>query len=80
LVAEPETQGEAWIPLGGITRDKAMGLTQVVGNSYGFNVTPRPTAEYVPRHQTVVMPPVQRFEELFIWMWRRLDQQGAFAK
>ena len=39
LTGEPQTGGEALIPLKGISRQRAMSLTQTVGNSYGFNVT-----------------------------------------
>lgn len=77
LFAEPQTGGEAFIPLRGITQSRAMGLAQVVGNNYGFDVRARD--EYL-RPQIVVAPPMQRFEELFVWMWRRLDQAGAFSK
>jgi ribosome-associated translation inhibitor RaiA len=43
LTAEPETGGEAYIPLRGITQNRAMGLAQTVGNNYGFNVVPQNT-------------------------------------
>jgi hypothetical protein len=38
LTAEPQTGGEALIPLRGISQNRAMGLAQVVGNNYGFSV------------------------------------------
>lgn len=76
LFAEPQTGGEAFIPLRGITQSRAMGLAQVVGNNYGFDVRSRDGDQST---RTLVMPPMQRFEELFIWMWRRLNQQGAFS-
>jgi hypothetical protein len=41
IVGEPPTHGEAWIPLAGIGKDRAMDLTKVVGDSYGFDVSPR---------------------------------------
>lgn len=77
LFAEPQTGGEAFIPLRGIAQSRAMGLAQVVGNNYGFDVYSRPSDR--GRGPAYSMPPMQRFEELFIWMWLRLDQQGAFA-
>jgi hypothetical protein len=41
LFGEPQTGGEAFIPLRGIPQSQAMGLAQVVGNSYGFDVGPK---------------------------------------
>ncbi len=41
LAAEPQTGGEVLTPLRGISRNRAMALTQTVGNAYGFNVVPR---------------------------------------
>lgn len=41
LMGEPQTGGEALIPLQGITASRAMDLSRVVGNSYGFDVAPR---------------------------------------
>jgi hypothetical protein len=41
IVGEPPTHGEAWIPLAGIGKDRAMDLTKVVADSYGFDVGPR---------------------------------------
>lgn len=38
LFGEPQTGGEAFIPLKGITQSRAMDLAQTVGNSYGFQV------------------------------------------
>lgn len=40
LFGEPQTGGEAYIPLRGITQSRAMDLAQTVGNNYGFNVSP----------------------------------------
>ena len=39
LVGEPQTGGEALIPLRGISQSRAMGLAQYVGNAYGFSVS-----------------------------------------
>lgn len=39
LIAEPQTGGEALIPLKGISQSRAMSLAQVVGDSYGFTVS-----------------------------------------
>jgi hypothetical protein len=39
LVGEPQTGGEALIPLKGISQSRAMGLAQTVGNAYGFSVS-----------------------------------------
>jgi hypothetical protein len=39
LVGEPQTGGEALIPLRGISQGRAMGLAQTVGDSYGFSVS-----------------------------------------
>lgn len=41
LFGEPQTGGEAFIPLRGISRAMAMDLSQVVGDAYGFEVSPR---------------------------------------
>jgi hypothetical protein len=41
LVGEPQTGGEVLTPLRGITQARAMQLSQVAGNSYGFDVVPR---------------------------------------
>lgn len=41
LIGEPQTGGEALIPLRGISRSSAMGLSQAVGNAYGFDVVQR---------------------------------------
>lgn len=41
LIGEPQTGGEALIPLRGISQLRAMSLAGVVGASYGFDVTPR---------------------------------------
>lgn len=41
LMGEPQTGGEVLTPLRGISQAHAIGLTQVVGNSYGFDVMPR---------------------------------------
>lgn len=41
LIAEPGTGGEANIPLRGISQMRAMGLTQVVADSYGFSIGKR---------------------------------------
>jgi hypothetical protein len=41
LFGEPQTGGEALIPLKGISPDRAMDLAQTVGNSYGFDAVPR---------------------------------------
>lgn len=38
LFGEPSTGGEAFIPLRGISKDRAMGLARTVGDSYGFGV------------------------------------------
>lgn len=39
LVGEPQTGGEALIPLRGISQSRAMDLAQTVGNAYGFRVS-----------------------------------------
>lgn len=39
LVGEPQTGGEALIPLRGISQGRAMGLAQTVGDAYGFSVS-----------------------------------------
>jgi hypothetical protein len=39
LFGEPQTGGEAFIPLKGISQSRAMGLAQTVGNNYGFSVS-----------------------------------------
>jgi hypothetical protein len=39
LSAEPQTGGEALIPLRGISQGRAMSLAQTVGDSYGFSVS-----------------------------------------
>jgi hypothetical protein len=39
LFGEPQTGGEALIPLRGISQSAAMGLVQTVGNAYGFQVS-----------------------------------------
>lgn len=39
LFGEPQTGGEAFIPLRGISQTAAMGLAQIVGNNYGFQVS-----------------------------------------
>ncbi|WP_433078844.1 hypothetical protein ACQP1P_38510 [Dactylosporangium sp. CA-052675] len=39
LFGEPETGGEALIPLRGISQGRAMALAQTVGDSYGFSVS-----------------------------------------
>lgn len=41
LVGEPQTGGEVLTPLRGITRGRAMQLSQVAGNAHGFDVVPR---------------------------------------
>lgn len=40
LAGEPETGGEIFMPLMGISRQRAMGLAQIAGNAYGFTVVP----------------------------------------
>lgn len=39
LVGEPQTGGEALIPLRGISQGRAMSLAQTVGDAYGFGVS-----------------------------------------
>jgi hypothetical protein len=39
LVGEPQTGGEALIPLRGISQGRAMSLAQTVGSAYGFSVS-----------------------------------------
>jgi|GEM_PF-6712116 len=39
LVGEPQTGGEVLIPRMGISKQKAMSLAQVAGNSYGFGIS-----------------------------------------
>jgi hypothetical protein len=46
LVGEPQTGGEALIPLRGISQSRAMELAQVVGDSHGFDVTARGARSY----------------------------------
>lgn len=41
LIGEPQTGGEALIPLQGITRHAAMGLMRTAGAGYGLDVVPR---------------------------------------
>ena len=41
LAAEPQTGGEVLTPLKGISKQRAMQLTGVVGSAYGFDVVPR---------------------------------------
>lgn len=41
LAGEPQTGGEVLTPLRGISQGRAMQLSQMVGDSYGFNVVPR---------------------------------------
>lgn len=41
LFGEPETGGEAFIPLRGIPQMRAMSLAQTVGDRYGFDAVPR---------------------------------------
>lgn len=41
LIGEPQTGGEALIPLRGVSQSRAMSLAQVVGNNYGFDVSTR---------------------------------------
>lgn len=41
LAGEPQTGGELFLPLMGITRERAMGLMSIAGNAYGFDVAPR---------------------------------------
>lgn len=41
LIGEPQTGGEALIPLRGISQSRAMNFAQVVGNAYGFDVQSR---------------------------------------
>lgn len=40
LAGEERTRGEVFMPLAGISRERAMSLAQVVGNSYDFTVQP----------------------------------------
>lgn len=40
LFGEPQTGGEAFIPLRGVSQQRAMYLAGVVGSHYGFNVVP----------------------------------------
>lgn len=44
LAGEPETGGEVFAPLRGISQSRAMSLAQVIGDSYGFDVRRRNTA------------------------------------
>lgn len=41
LIAEPQTGGEALIPLRGLTQHAAMGLMRTTGAGYGLDVVPR---------------------------------------
>lgn len=41
IMGEPQTGGELFLPLQGVSQMRAMGLAQVAGNNYGFDVTPR---------------------------------------
>jgi hypothetical protein len=41
LAGEPETGGEVFMPLRGISQRRAMTLAQVAGDAHGFDVTPR---------------------------------------
>lgn len=41
FAGEPQTHGEVMTPLAGISPQRAMGLSQVVGDAYGFDVAPR---------------------------------------
>lgn len=61
LAGERRTKGEVFMPLAGISQDRAMNLAQVAGNAHGFDVVPR--AAYRPVAyagsggvQTVVIP------------------------
>ena len=47
LIGEPQTGGEALIPLRGISQTRAMSLAQTVGNAYGFSVAPMGGGGYV---------------------------------
>lgn len=44
LAGEPETGGEVFAPLRGISQTRAMSLAQVIGDHYGFDVRQRSTA------------------------------------
>ena len=41
MAGEPQTKGEIFMPLAGISRQRAMSLAQVAGDAHGFDVTPR---------------------------------------
>jgi hypothetical protein len=41
LAGEPQTGGELFMPLRGISRERAMGLAAIAGNAYGFSVAPQ---------------------------------------
>jgi hypothetical protein len=51
LVGEPQTGGEALIPLQGISQSRAMGLMQTAGAGYGLDVVPRDGARQPGRHR-----------------------------
>jgi hypothetical protein len=46
LIGEPQTGGEALIPLRGISQMRAMSLTSVIADSYGFGITPWAGAQH----------------------------------
>ena len=41
MAGEPETGGEVFAPLRGISQRRAMALAQLIGDAYGFDVSPR---------------------------------------
>jgi hypothetical protein len=43
LAGEPQTHGEVFMPLAGISQSRAMQLAQVAGDAYNFTVMPRQT-------------------------------------
>lgn len=54
LVGEPQTGGEALIPLRGISQGRAMGLMQTVGNGYGLTVAPAHAPAAAPSAATAM--------------------------
>lgn len=68
LFGEPQTGGEAFIPLRGISQHAAMGLAQTVGNAYGFQVSRQSSGGWsgsgAVRHEFVVTGDVGSLERV----------------
>ncbi|HEV8174327.1 MAG TPA: hypothetical protein VGP91_11840 [Actinoplanes sp.] len=76
LFGEPQTGGEALIPLRGISPKRAMGLAQTVGNNYGFDVVGRGGGSSWSGKITMQITGAGEYGQLLARTLQKLQQNG----